>query len=197
MDYIPPTEEQQCTAKARSTLERCGKFAMKGTNKCRTHGGRRRLAYLGKSIYSQKVKGKLKDLLEEAHEQSSDERIDLSAEVDVMRTVATQAVQIFQIACFPEEGDKRLSEETKLAAFSMVQNTLKEVGALVEKCAKVAALSETILNPNQVQFVFDQLSNILRRNLEEENLELYEKIIIEMDEIKIMSKQQSVNIVLG
>lgn len=196
MRYYHPDEKDQCTGKSRITRERCLKRAMLGTDVCKTHGGKRKLLYEGKSIYSRRAKGQLKELLTQLEEQDQDERIDLTAEVDVMRTVAIKAVSLFQIACFPRDDDKELSEATKLAAFTMVQNTLKEVGALVEKCAKVAVLSEQILNPQQIQFIFNQLSEILRRNLEEDNLELFEKIISEMDEIKLISKQQSVTVII-
>lgn len=200
MRFYSPFEhdpERRCEAIARTTGVQCEKWVVKGAKRCRTHGGRRRMTHLGKSIYTKRAKGKFKELISEMEQLSTEDRIDLSAEVDVMRTVASRSVLLFQRACFPEEDETKMSFDTKIAAISLVQNTLKEVGVMVEKCAKVAMLSSTILNPQQVQFIFDQLTAILTRLLKEDHGEILTSILNEMDNIKLISKEQSVNVILG
>lgn len=150
-----------------------------------------------RSIYTQKAKGKFKDLMDRLKEQSPEERADLSNEVDVMRSVAERAVSLFQRACFPEEGDKKVEEGTKLIAIKIVQEALSQVGALVEKAARIASLNEDILNPKQVQHIFDQLTCILRRRLEEDHPAELSAIISDIDDIRVMSSEQSVSVTVG
>lgn len=172
---------------------------MKGVDRCRTHGGRVRLVRMNgrRSIYSQKAKGKFKDLMDRLRDQSPEERADLSDEVDVMRSVAERAVSVFQRACFPEDGDKEVKDGTKLMAIKVVQDALSQVGALVEKAARIASLSEDILNPKQVQHIFDQLTCILRSRLEAEHSAELGEILADIDDIRVMSSEQSVSVTVG
>lgn len=198
MRYYPPLDdEKRCKGKSRTTGERCFKWAIKGSDRCRTHGGRKRMLYSKRSIYTARAKGRFKEILEKLSEQSPDERINLADEVDVMRITAEQAVNLFQKACFNEDSTKKVSSQSKALAIGLVQSALASVGSLVEKAAKVAALSDQSINPKQVQFIFDQLTEILRKRLEEHNPEALDAILTDMDEIRVQSREQSLSVIVG
>ncbi len=100
----PAGHYRRCQSKAHTTQDQCAHWALRGSFYCKYHGGRRGLlTRRPRNTYAKFATDKLKDLLDEQNQLSPEERLTLINEIDVARALATQAVKMMSIACFPDE----------------------------------------------------------------------------------------------
>lgn len=175
---------------------RCEKWGTKasGYRYCRTHGGsknRKRTYKKGMhgNVYSRFVGPTLRDKLKELRESSPAERNSLKDEVDLQRAYTMEALRISSMALAMDE----VSDAAKFRAIGIAQSALDTVAKLVEKAAKVNALSDKSLDLEYIDFVTVQFSRIIERHLSPlpEGGKLIEAIVEEIKTIKLPDRQHA------
>lgn len=116
-----------------------------------------------KSFYTTHATKKFRETLQEYQEQEAD-RLSLESEIDVARTLAERAIFCFDQTHFGEK-EASFSDEIKATARAAVQRALENVSSLIERHAKVAALSKGTFNPEQVDQIFMQILRIIDRHV--------------------------------
>lgn len=185
-DWDSKVDPARCKAKNRLG-EQCGRTHLPGHYYCDFHwkkfcrrGSRREVP-----LYRSALQGKLVDVLQQIEEQTAD-RVDLTEEINVARAVCERAICLFEKACFPkntETNGKGASETSKLFAMKITQDALTHVAVLVEKHAKVQALSA--LTPEHLDKYSGDIARILHDALMPENAALYGDIIQRIENIEL------------
>ena len=133
--------------------------------------------------YTRAVAGRLGTLLNSVAEDDK-EKIDLEDEIDVMRTLCSQALGILSsVAAKKEEGDKRVSDKTVIASMHFAEGCLMKIGTLVEKQAKVAALGNSSFDKGQMDYIITRVCALLQRFLLPEYETLFEQICTAIGDI--------------
>lgn len=137
----PDGHERQCRATSRVSRQRCRKWALKGSNYCQFHGGRRKIATRKgmPSYYSKHLGPTLKAAMTELLEQPHDEMVQLYEELALARVQASQAVAL-AAPCF--EPGTEIKAETKSLAMEMLRSSIdhvKDMCLAVQKLEQNAA----------------------------------------------------------
>lgn len=123
----------------RAGLVRCGKWAVKKSDYCATHGGQReanspdkivRVGHLPR-FYSNKLKGTLRDVVEEALNAPVAEQISVLEELAVSRASASMVVDMLQQAIDQRNG------EAMVKAGLLVRETMEKVARLADIAARI------------------------------------------------------------
>lgn len=182
------TDEQCAHIKPRDG-KRCRKWAMKGSNYCRTHGGTWKKFRGGVRIdnmskfYRNVLRKTLTDLVEEHAGFSSSELVSLHEELALTRHAAGNAIQLYESsydALRAEEAkgsqaDKKriasLTECTAQATALMIQ-ALKDVEHFCSAISKIEAASKDKLNIHTLNSVVKQIIRLLYDVCGEDNIEI-------------------------
>jgi len=132
------------------------------------------------SPYTTRASKRLQDALKEFAEAEND-RFSLEAEIDLARLLTERAVRIFDAAHYGEkEGE--INPELKAASRQALLNNLQNVMSLVEKAAKVMALTRGLYTPKQVQQMMMSVTRIVERYVTDESK--LKAIMTEFNDIK-------------
>lgn len=183
----PPAGHPRRCQGSKLNKDQCGQWAVKGSRFCKKHGGhmggRKRLATMG--LYSNRAGDKLKKILKDIREETGDERMSLAEEVDVSRALCQKAVHIFEVTCVESAADTSVAQ--KDIAISCLKEALTHVGQMVERHAKVLALSESVFDPDQIDWIIGTFKQILNKRLEDEPM-LLKMIMADIDGITVPEK---------
>lgn len=191
ISYGTPDHPRRCKGtsrrrKARGDPDpRCRRWAARGYDYCKKHnGGTRPLINMGKrNTYSNRVGATLQARLAELAEEPPHERHSLQNEVDVMRLAASEALAIFDLVCI-QEADKS-SAGLKANAASVVKDAMQSVALVVEKAAKVRAISQSTIDLEFLDFVVGQVQRIIERHVTPISLDAVDRIVNELNEIAL------------
>ncbi len=144
-------------------------------------------------IYRIRTRSKLNEHLEKIRADTAGAETSLAEEVEVVRATAQRAVAMFERVFFAEES-KGVSDVAKLATLTFVQQAMKVVAEIVEKHAKVAALSERTLSPEQWELLNAQVVDILRDVLFPEHEDLLAEITKRIGKLELPAKQLTITV---
>jgi len=153
----PPNHSRRCQSHNREKVQ-CGRWALKGREFCKRHGGKTPLflpGLMGK-FYSQHAGPKLRELMEKAAA-AGDERLLLDEEIDFSRTLALRSIQLFETACLDETESAKTSVDLKAAAIAGARNAMSHIADLVMKAAKIRALDANSAIAPALDFVVQQV----------------------------------------
>lgn len=138
----------------------CGRWAMRGSNYCPKHGGRRKriCGYMGQH-YSRHAGAKLKTILQQLQEDRPDERLSLEDEVDLARATTLRSIKLWEAA---EESD---NDEARGLATALVRDSINHVSNVVKNAAQVSALTKQTIKVGDVGYVIAQVTRILEDEL--------------------------------
>jgi hypothetical protein len=165
---------------------RCIKWATVASNHryCRTHGGsknrKRTYKAMSQNSYSKYVGPNLQAKLKELSGISPAERNSLKDEVDFTRILATES-----LACFDASMAEGVPDSMKVKASMIARNALESVAKMVERAAKVNALSEKTIDFEYIDFVTNQFTRIVERHVSEFGQDVIDKINEDIKAIKL------------
>lgn len=136
------------------------------------------------SPYVTRASKRLQDALKEFADAEQD-RFSLEAEIDLARLLTERAVRLFDEAHFGDKADG-INPELKAASRAALQSNLQNVMTLVEKAAKVMALTRGMYTPKQVQQMMMSITRIIERYVTDETK--LKAIMAEFDDIKTTSE---------
>lgn len=178
-------------------MRQCRKYANVGQHYCRFHGRRLKLSSAPRSLYSLRATEKLKQLLERL-ESAPDDRKSLADEIDVARAFATEAVALADRAVNstnPDGTPKQIAESVKVTAIKIAQEALTHVALLIEKHAKVTAMSDGTLDATQVRALLDQVVRCVQQRVTSE--EEREALLADIEAVNVPRRDASVNVVIS
>lgn len=135
---------------------------------------------MSSSPYLRNASRQLQEALKE-YAESEDDRFSLEAEIDLARLLTERAVKLFDAAHYGEKADT-LDPELKAASRAALTNNLRNVMDLVEKAAKVMALTRGMYTPKQVQQQMMSVTRIIERYVTDESK--LKAIMLELGTIK-------------
>lgn len=140
-----------------------------------------------KNIYALRTSKRLSALVAEI-EKNPDERMQLAQEIDATRAFATEAIATAS-AILEKES---MSLESKVTAIKLAHDSLAEVSNLVEKHAKICALTDGLLSPSQVDAVIKQVAEIVTAQVSDESLR--EKILDQLAAVIVPKRSSNIQI---
>lgn len=154
----PYDHERRCQATRRCGL-RCERWALKGSNYCQFHGGRRKGEgkYWTQSVsrfYKRALTKGLEEALADHLEQKPSEQLSLLEELALMREAASGHVRVYSAAL--ETG----KQETILAAGELMALSMQRVAEVCKSAATVANASDDKLTPQDVSYIIEQIIRI-------------------------------------
>lgn len=166
MSGAPPEgHENQCRSKSQRTRQRCRRWALRGSQYCQFHGGRRAAALYAKtgkrrlpSFYSKYLGPKLSERVKELLDQPHDEQISLYQELAIARATAAEALKLAQ-PLWDEKQAAKLNEVTKslmIQTLGQAMNEVKDIVLAASKLEKEAGdkVSMKVINLIVMQIVF-------------------------------------------
>ena len=170
----PEGHVRRCQAKVRHEHRQCGRWALKGRNYCKLHGGQQPLYEVG--YYSRNAGKRLADKLDALASMDPDERNSLTEEIDLNRLLAERALKAFEATHY---GDKEVSEKLKALAAQNLRDALQDVTEVVAKSAIIRSRSAEVVGIEDLGFIIHQIKKIL----DEEDVD--PRVIDRLDEIKL------------
>jgi len=154
----PPDHPRRCKA-LRHDRSQCERYALKDSNYCSFHGGRRadkhrvRIDHLPK-FYSKRLGPTLTARLEELTGAAPSEQLSLLEELSLMRVLAGDTVALYDAAVG--------TEKTELVANAgmLLRDALRQVADMCEKAARVDALAKDKISIHHLSFVVNQIVRI-------------------------------------
>lgn len=189
MGAIPLDSQYRCKGISRRRKKRgdpdprCKRYASKGSAYCPIHNGNRPRFYVKRNHYSSRVGPTLKAKLAELAEAAPHERHSLENEIDVMRVAAVEAIAIFEKVCIVEVD--KTSDGLKAMATSCVRDAMQSVAMMVEKAAKVRAISQATVDLQFLDFIVGQVQKIIERHVTPISLDAVDRIIADLNEIAL------------
>lgn len=135
-------------------------------------------------FYSKHAGPKLKQLMEAAADGGKD-RLSLDEEIDLTRTLALRAIQLYEVACLDETQSAKTSVDQKAAAIAGARNAMSHVADLVTKAAKIRALDANLAVAPAVDFVVQQVLKAIEEEIVPSDKELADRVIARIDEIRL------------
>jgi len=171
----PAAPEHQCKAK-RTDGERCRKYALRGSDYCQFHGGRRsskKIVPLGDLpvFYGGVLNATLQQVVESELARSPHEQLNLFEELALVRIVARDAVKLYTVAA------ERGTEETLAAAGIMMRDALNEVVRTCESASRVSANASDKVSVHNIAHVVRQLTRIAAEVMDEEQARKFNALV--------------------
>lgn len=145
---------------------RCGRWAVKGYHKCWKHGGavwtrhqKNSLVMGRKLFYSKRLGPKLKAAIEEALAQPESDRISLEEELELVRHIAGDAIQLYSNSVELPDGpnkDKALGLATQIGFAA-----LEQVRVYCKTAAEVKAAGKDQFSIHALQDVANQITRLV------------------------------------
>lgn len=196
-----PGDPRRCRSRNKKK-EQCGRWALVGEIYCRFHSrrpkGDTRTSYV-KQFYTKRAGPRLKKILEEISDDSGgnpESAMSLAGEIEMARATSIHAMQLFD-AAFDESKTKNLDpakvSDVQHAATAIMREALSFVAGIVEKSAKVRALSDTVVDVERIGFVVAQLVRILQEELPHEIQEaVMDKIKARLEKIALPERKVTI-----
>lgn len=140
-----------------------------------------------REYYTRRSGSKFKKLLAALE---GDERMDLSAEVDLARVMCERSVHLYEITCISPPEGKTPSARSKALATENLRTSLNHVSDMVKKLAAVSAVSSTTIPVERLTQISTQLANVLARHLSKDHPTLYEAIVKDIEAIHIVPSSE-------
>jgi len=204
----PPNHPRRCQA-PNFFGDQCGRWALTGVDYCSRHGGRNPRAKKQLANYYSKHAGtKLSTLLKEIAEQSDDERLSLTEEIDVARINAARVLLLFEKIVIEEnftDKDGRpldISPEKMLKLKSScavaVRDSLDQVSALVQAMAKVEVLKRDKISVHNIKWAVDRIMRLIEEEVTPMNSECAKRLCERIANMKLLESDSSnPNVVLS
>jgi len=170
-------------------------YALKGRNYCKKHGGKRGLAQPATTMshYRKNAGPKLKKVLEELAEESSDDRIQLDDEIDLARAASTRAMRLWEMACIDKAADT--SDKVKVMATASLRTAVGHVAALCSQQAKITAASQATMDVEGAGWLVVQVTKAINDELREDYPSLADRLVKRLDSIQLPSSTTKVVLV--
>ncbi len=169
---LPPEgHERRCQSKARGSQIQCKNWSAVGANYCRFHGGKHqsgRSRKLKKSRYSHVIGGTLAERLNDLANQSEEDRLDLSGEVDLGEAALEKALIIFDLVCQQGKADKKddttgdvtPNYKARQQAADALKSAIDFQRTLRIDHAKIQLMSKEKISANNINWYVAQIHNI-------------------------------------
>lgn len=173
----------RCQARMRKHAGRqCGQRAVAGKKYCKYHGGRQPPIYwkhrLGKSMagfYSKSLGPTLHGRVKELAGLPLTQQSNILEEIQVARAVAMDAIQLASVVLDESNRDK-VTDQDRVLATRCVMDSMNQISILVERLAKIEALSEDKLSLKAVDAFVLQITRIIGEELGHTHVNIAERI---------------------
>lgn len=194
--HVPEGHTRRCQGRvSRSTPPRqCEKWARRGSDYCRTHGKRRQ--FYRKTVtgfYSKFAGPTLRQRLLELEKLETDQRFDVSEEVDLARVIAERAVRLFEKICLePTNGNGRVAPpEMKIAATVAARDAMTHVTQVVERAVKLRHMNGAYVSVESIDFVVAQVCGTIAKIVEPKDAELAAELAKAVREIRLPRRSET------
>ncbi len=152
----PADHERRCKANRRRERERCKKWALKGSDYCQFHGGRRRVIRRNtmSKRYAKFLGETLRDKIEELASVPHHEQVSLYDEIAVARLAAVQALKLAEPVL---NGEVNVKAEVKALAIECLREAMNHVRDMVVSAAKVETASGSKVSLRVVDLLIMQV----------------------------------------
>lgn len=146
---------RRCQVKRRSGKP-CRRWALRGSEYCALHGGRRRKnpTCQAPTVYSRFLTRSLRQAIEQQLERAPAEQLQLYEELAVMRRTALESVMLY------DQALQSKKPELIDAATMLVRDSMNEVAGMAESAARVAASSAGKVDAAALAYVIQQVTKI-------------------------------------
>ena len=174
----------------------CARWALIGSEYCNWHGGRFKNRGIDKGhqkkdmgYYSRNVSLTLREKLEELERMSPEERFSLAEEIDLARTMASKALQLYDLAF---HGETEVDEKSKSTAYSLMQDALKFVADIVKKAAEAKKIHESTVDFEQVAYLTRAITKIVQEEIADVDRSMADRVVERLNAIKIPERKSNV-----
>ena len=132
----PPDHPRRCQGTKRRTRERCKRWALKGSERCQFHGGRRHVSRTKgmPKRYAKFLGVTLRNKIEELTSDPHFDQINLYDEIAIARLSATQALKLAEPVL---TGSIKVKNTTMVLAMSCLRDAMDHVRDVVVAAAKI------------------------------------------------------------
>lgn len=191
-----PYRCQGTTRNGRHAGEQCWFWSMRGTRWCKVHGGKsckNRASVKVSKFYSRRAGPELRKVLEEQASSSPDERMSLLEEVDLMRMLALENVQMFEAICIENRkgtDGAEPSNELKAMVTSSCRRALEAVTETVLKAAKTRSLNEAVVDVQQIDYIVAQILAAIETRVKPVDELLYDQLSEDLKKIRLPERAE-------
>lgn len=186
--HPPDGHPRRCQGRSHQTRLQCRRYALTGNVYCAVHNRRVKVfSVASKNIYALRASKKMKALMDEIAS-NPDERMELAGEIDATRAFAAEAIE----TCSAVIDKPNIGLESKVTAIKLAQEALNQVSVLVEKHAKICALTDGLLSPSQVDAVIKQVTEIVANNVNDEALK--ERILDQLADVIVPKRSSNIQV---
>ena len=190
MSGAPPQGHiNQCKARSQVTRKQCRRWALRGSDYCQFHGGRRAAAIYCKTgkrklpnFYSKYLGPKLSEQVKELMDRPHDEQVSLYSELAIARATACQALKLAQPIYEEDKSSKKLTPELKALILSTLQDAMDNVKGLVLAASKLEKESGEKVSIKVINLVVMQIIMAINDVCGTENMAIAEAIAQAIDE---------------
>lgn len=162
----PDGHARRCQGRSHVHRGQCKRYALIGNIYCPVHSRRIKVfSVASKNIYALRASKRLNALVDEI-EKNPDQRMQLASEIDAARAFSMEAIETASLV-LEKPG---INVESKMTAIKLAHEALAEVSSLVEKHAKICALTDGLLTPSQVDAVVKQVAEIVAAEVADEKV---------------------------
>lgn len=169
-----PAHPSKCKGFKRRTVppQPCGLWGEKQRGGyCKWHG-RRLPSFRNKTLfYNNNASVALRDKLKEVAAQP-ELRHNLSAEIDIMRVTAQEAVRLYDITCIQNADNKAVSAEMKAKATANVKQAMQDISAIVMNASRIRAMDQTTVEIEAINYVVSQVVQIIEKCVIDEHAKI-------------------------
>jgi len=184
----PEGHLRQCRANSQVTRVRCRRWALRTSNYCQFHGGRRAQAIYCRTgkrrlpvIYSKFLGPKLSERVRELLDKPHDEQISLYQELAIARANACEALKLAS-PLYDEELSEKLTPEIKSLMISTLSTAMTEVKDLVLAASRLEKEAGEKVSLKVVNLIVMQIVLAINDVCGTEYLGLAEAIALAIDE---------------
>jgi hypothetical protein len=136
LDGSPPEDHpRRCKAKRRNLREQCRKWALKGSDYCKFHGGRHRISRKGlPKRYAKFLGPTLRKAVEELSKDPHFDQVNLYDEIAISRIAAGNALKLAEPVLM---GEVEVKESAKMVALDLTKEAMNHVRDMVVAAAKI------------------------------------------------------------
>jgi hypothetical protein len=157
---LPPAGHvRRCQGTNKYRLQ-CEKWARKGSNYCKRHGGYNRKYNRPVNWYAREATDTLAQRLAALAEMSPDERLALTGEIDLARELTSKAVDLYDRAHYGDKSEK-LSDELKVLSREALRDAISHVSEVVTKAARAHSLSANVIGVQHIEHLAAQFTKII------------------------------------